>query len=148
MSPIITGTRSIENISRPQYLSRYCALYISIKQLLHYGGVYYTKWTAYRLLPSEAFCSYMVYLRPKLNYPPPCCSPTQQQFRYIKPPPPRGPITQTLPESLHTMSCPFCRQYIRVPLFTRIVYQSRLQSTEASGWPPEAKGCQCFPSLQ
>ncbi len=33
-------------------------------------------------------------------------------------------------------------------LFTRIVYQSRLQSTEASGWPPEAKGCQCFPSLQ
>jgi len=36
------------------------------------------------LTPTEAYWSYMMFLRPRLNYPLPCCSLTQQQYRHIQ----------------------------------------------------------------
>jgi hypothetical protein len=38
------------------------------------------------LTPTEAYWSYMMFLRPRLNYPLPCCSLTQQQCRHIQAP--------------------------------------------------------------
>jgi hypothetical protein len=48
------------------------------------------------LSQSEAYCCYMVYIRPKISYPLPCVSLTEQQCRYIQ-----APVLEAILPKLH-----------------------------------------------
>jgi len=48
------------------------------------------------LSPSEAYCCFMMYIRPKINYPLPCVSLTQAQCRYIQ-----APVLEAILPKLH-----------------------------------------------
>jgi hypothetical protein len=48
------------------------------------------------LTPTEAYCCYMLYIRPKISYPPPCVSLTEQQCRHIQ-----APVLKAILPKLH-----------------------------------------------
>jgi len=48
------------------------------------------------LTQSEAYCCYMIYIRPKISYPLPCVSLTEQQCRHIQ-----APILEAILPKLH-----------------------------------------------
>jgi hypothetical protein len=56
------------------------------KILRQHSNSYFTHITASTVTSGEAHCSYMQFLRPRLTYPLPCSSLTQQQCRHIQAP--------------------------------------------------------------
>ncbi len=57
-----------------------------VQILRQHANEYFTNIAPSTLTPEEAHCSYMQYLRPRLIYPLPCSSVTQQQCRHIQAP--------------------------------------------------------------
>jgi hypothetical protein len=66
------------------------------KVLRSYSEVYKDSLQSAFLSPTEAYCSYMTFLRPKLTYPLPCSSLTQKQCRTIQ-----APALEALLPKLH-----------------------------------------------
>jgi len=67
-----------------------------VKILRGYAEEFKTQLESSCLSSSEAYCCYMIYIRPKLTYPFPCISLTEQQCRHIQ-----APVLEVILPRLH-----------------------------------------------
>jgi hypothetical protein len=82
--PRIAPTDSFRTLG--VYLSPSGSQQKQVKILRQYADDYYTKISAAKLTPDEAYSSYMLYLRPRLIYPLPCSSLTENQCKQVQSP--------------------------------------------------------------
>jgi hypothetical protein len=90
------GSEALKTVPRKEPTEAFCTLGVYIagsgsqaKQaavLRTHSEAYQDSLQKASLTPSEAYWSYMMYLRPRLNYPLPCCSLTSAQCRTIQAP--------------------------------------------------------------
>jgi hypothetical protein len=89
---LTSGSSTISQIVpriAPKEAVRTLGAYITTKQmkvLRSYSEEYYAAVSISTLSPLQAYCSYTMYLRPRLGYPLPCSSLTQAQCRSVQAP--------------------------------------------------------------
>lgn len=67
-----------------------------VQILRNHAETFKANLTPSSLTSAEAYCCYMLFIRPKINYPLPCVSLTQAQCRYIQ-----APLLETILPKLH-----------------------------------------------